>query len=85
MIAAIAAKEAASAPAAFAPAVVAPAAAAPVRANLRPVVAQRRKKTNPKAPKCPELREPVQPADGGSVTELRCKECKVIVFYKNWG
>ena len=37
------------------------------------------------AKKRPDLREPVKPADGGSVTEYRCTECNIVMFHKNWG
>ena len=78
VIAAIAAKDAAAAPAA----------AAPIRENARPVAAQHGKKVNRTAKKRPELKEPVQPAAGGTVTHFRCKECDFTrlapVFHKNW-
>ena len=66
MIPAIAAKDAAAA---------APAAVAPIREDVRPVAAQCNKKVNPTAKKHPELREPVQPADGEKVTHFHCNEC----------
>ena len=78
VIAAIAAKDAAAAPAA----------AAPIRENARPVAAQHGKKVNRTAKKRPELKEPVQPAAGGTVTHFRCKECDfnklAPIFHKNW-
>ena len=78
VIAAIAAKDAAAAPAAI----------APIRENVRPIAAHCSKKVNPTAKKRPELREPVQPADGEKVTHFRCKECDFTrfapIFHKNW-
>ena len=65
VIAAIAAKDAAAAPAAV----------APIRENVGPVAAQCSKKINPTANKRPQLREPVQPADGEKLTHFRCKGC----------
>ena len=80
VIAAIAEKDAAAALAA-----AAPAAAAPILENARPVAAQSSRKANPKAPLRPDLKEPIKPANGGSVTEFRCKQCNVPVYFKNWG
>ena len=81
MIAAIAAKDAATAE-------PAPAGAALAQENGRVVAAQCHKKVNPTAKKRPELREPIPPADGGNVTHFRCKECEFTRmkpnFHKNW-
>ena len=78
MIAAIAEMDAAAAPAAV----------APIRENVRTVAAQCKKTVNPTAKKRPEIREPVQPADGEKVTHFRCKECDFTrsapIFHKNW-
>ena len=52
--------------------------------NGRPKVAQRITKVNPTAMKCPELCERIVNDDGGCA-DFRCKKCKVVVFYKNWG
>ena len=46
------------------------------------------RKVNPNAKKRPELREPVQPADGEKVTHFRCKKYDFTrlapIFHKNW-
>ena len=81
MIAAIAAKDAATAE-------PAPAGAALAQENGRVVAAQCHKKVNPTAKKRPELKDAVPPAGGGMVTHFRCKECEFTrlkpIFHKNW-
>ena len=78
VIAAIAAKDAATAPA-----------GAPIaQENGRVVAAQCQKKVNPTAKKPPEFKDAVPPTGGGMVTHFRCKECEFTrlkpIFHKNW-
>jgi hypothetical protein len=81
VIAAIAAKDAAAAG-------PAPADAALAHESGRVVAAQSHKKVNRTAKKRPELKDPVPPVGGGTVTHFRCKECEFTisrpVYYKNW-
>ena len=81
VIAAIAAKDAAAAG-------PAPADAALAHESGRVVAAQSHKKVNRTAKKRPELKDPVPPVGGGTLTHFRCKECEFTisrpVYYKNW-